>query len=165
MVYKKNPKFSVCVWDTLGQDKYRTIAKSYYRDAAGCLLLYDITKQQSMDDLTKWLEDLENNANNQVVIVLVGNKCDLENQRTVELEVAQEFAESRDLPLKEVSAKTGEGVEETFEMLIDKMIELIEEGQNSDQLDYIKIDKKTILITEEVAVKERKQKAKKGCKC
>ena len=80
-----------------------------------------------MDDLTKWLEDLENNASTQVVIVLVGNKSDMESQRAVDLEQAQEFAESRELPLKEVSAKTGDGVEETLEMLVDKIIELIEE--------------------------------------
>ena len=69
------------------------------------------------------------------------------------------------MPLKEVSAKSGEGVDETFEMLIDKIIELIEETVTESQNDYIKIDKRTILGTEELASKERKKQAKKGCKC
>ena len=68
------------IWDTAGQDHFRSVTRSYYRNAAGAIVVYDVTNRQSFVDVTRWLEDCRANGNAQMVMALVGNKIDLENQ-------------------------------------------------------------------------------------
>ena len=70
------------IWDTAGQDHFRSVTRSYYRNAAGGIVVYDITTRQSFIDVTRWLEDCRANGNSQMVLALVGNKTDMENRYT-----------------------------------------------------------------------------------
>ena len=69
------------IWDTAGQESFRSITKAYYRGAICALLVYDVTRRQSFDNLVRWLEELFENGSNRMTIVLVGNKTDLETNR------------------------------------------------------------------------------------
>ncbi|KAI9282338.1 ras family-domain-containing protein [Sporodiniella umbellata] len=101
------------IWDTAGQESFRSITRSYYRGAAGALLVYDITRRETFENLSVWLEDARQHANPNTVIMLIGNKCDLK-KRQVSTEEAQQFAKENDLFFLETSAKEAVNVEAAF---------------------------------------------------
>lgn len=102
------------MWDTAGQERFRAVTRSYYRGAAGALLVYDITRRSTYNHLASWLTDTKNLTSPNTVIMLVGNKLDLAKDREVSYEEASRFAEENGLIYLETSAKTGENVEEAF---------------------------------------------------
>ena len=102
------------VWDTAGQERFRSVTRSYYRGAAGALLVYDIASRESYNALTNWLTDARTLASPNIVIILVGNKKDLESEREVTFMEATRFAQENELAFLETSALTGENVEEVF---------------------------------------------------
>eukprot|EP00756_Hemistasia_phaeocysticola_P050724 Hpha_TRINITY_DN25915_c0_g1::TRINITY_DN25915_c0_g1_i1::g.185423::m.185423/K07881/RAB14; Ras-related protein Rab-14 len=102
------------IWDTAGQERFRAVTRSYYRGAAGAVMVYDVTRRQTFNHITSWLSDARNLTNPNTVMMLVGNKVDLEDQREVSFEEATRFAEEHQLLFLECSAKTGQNVEEAF---------------------------------------------------
>mmetsp|Transcript_56402 Transcript_56402/g.78156 ORF Transcript_56402/g.78156 Transcript_56402/m.78156 type:complete len:203 (+) Transcript_56402:93-701(+) len=116
------------IWDTAGQEKFRSITRSYYRGAAGALLVYDITRRETFDHLQSWLEDCRRYSNQNIVIMLIGNKSDLENKRSVSKEEGQEFATKNGLTFLETSAKTAANVEAAFIESARKIYQTTEAG-------------------------------------
>mmetsp|Transcript_38239 Transcript_38239/g.43398 ORF Transcript_38239/g.43398 Transcript_38239/m.43398 type:complete len:216 (+) Transcript_38239:59-706(+) len=108
----KNIKLQI--WDTAGQESFRSITRSYYRGSVGALLVYDITRRESFEHLEKWLDETRQNANPNTVIMLIGNKCDLAHERAVTTEEGEEFAKKHNLIFMETSAKTAHNVENAF---------------------------------------------------
>mmetsp|Transcript_7157 Transcript_7157/g.9948 ORF Transcript_7157/g.9948 Transcript_7157/m.9948 type:complete len:216 (+) Transcript_7157:30-677(+) len=108
----KNIKLQI--WDTAGQESFRSITRAYYRAAAGALLVYDITRRETFTHLTRWLDEARQNGNPQMSFILVGNKCDMESERAVSYEEGERFAKDNDLIFLETSAKTAYNVEEAF---------------------------------------------------
>ncbi|XP_073848672.1 uncharacterized protein [Musca autumnalis] len=102
------------IWDTAGQERFRSVTQSYYRGTAGVLLVYDTTSRASFNDLTNWINDVRTFGSPNIVILLVGNKKDLEEARDVAFSEASTFAQENELNFLETSAKTGENVEEAF---------------------------------------------------
>jgi len=102
------------IWDTAGQEKFRSITRSYYRGAAGALLVYDVTRRDTFEHLTSWLEDCLKFSSPNIVIMLIGNKCDLDSNRQVTREEGNTFATKHGLHFLETSAKTAENVDEAF---------------------------------------------------
>jgi len=102
------------IWDTAGQESFRAITQNYYRKAHGCLLCYDITRRATFEHLTGWLDEVRQHSGGELVIMLVGNKCDLEERRAVTYEEGRKFAEENGLFFLETSAKTAENVDEAF---------------------------------------------------
>ena len=86
------------IWDTAGQERYRAIVSAYYRGAVGALLVYDITKKGTFENVTRWLNELREHADEDIVILLVGNKCDLRHIRAVSTEEGTSFAGTRPFP-------------------------------------------------------------------
>jgi len=115
------------IWDTAGQESFRSITRSYYRGAAGALLVYDITRRDTFNHLTRWLEEVRQNANPHMTIMLIGNKCDLE-RREVTVDEGAQFARQHGLIFLETSAKTAENVEEAFMATARKIYENIKAG-------------------------------------
>nr|XP_027108548.1 ras-related protein RABA3-like [Coffea arabica] len=109
------------IWDTAGQERYRAVTSAYYRGALGAMLVYDITKRQSFDHVARWVEELRAHADNSIVIVLVGNKADLVDLRTVPAEDALEFAENQGLLFFETSALNGDNVDAAFFKLLEEI--------------------------------------------
>merc|ERR1719460_683102 len=93
-------------WDTAGQDRFRSIVRSYYRGAAGALLVYDITRRESFEHVSQWIAEARQNADPDLVITLVGNKCDKASERQVSFEEGQHFAQRYGLYFTETSAVT-----------------------------------------------------------
>jgi Ras-related protein Rab-2A len=110
----ENKSIHLQIWDTAGQESFRSITRGYYRGAAAALLTFDITRRETFLSLEKWLEETKNNGNPNMVIVLVANKVDLDSQRVVSREEAEKFARENKLLYIEASAKTGFNVNETF---------------------------------------------------
>ena len=110
-------KIKMQIWDTAGQERFKNIIASYYRGAHGILLLYDVTDKDSFKNLSNWLIEIEKNASKNVLKVLIGNKCDLEDKRVVTFNQGKEFADTYGLKFIETSAKKNLNVNEAFETL------------------------------------------------
>ncbi|GAB7366093.1 hypothetical protein MBLNU230_g7657t2 [Neophaeotheca triangularis] len=103
------------IWDTAGQERYRAITSAYYRGAVGALLVYDISKHQTYENVTRWLKELRDHADTNIVIMLVGNKSDLRHLRAVPTEEAKGFASENGLSFIETSALDASNVELAFQ--------------------------------------------------
>ncbi|KAI8070193.1 GTPase Ypt3 [Thamnidium elegans] len=115
----KNKRVRAQIWDTAGQERYRSITKRYYRGSVGALLVYDITKRESFTSISRWLNELKiNEAHPDSIIMLIGNKSDLESNRKVSQQEAMDYAESNGLMFMETSALESINVEKAFESLI-----------------------------------------------
>ncbi|KAJ3437648.1 ras-related protein rab-2-a [Anaeramoeba flamelloides] len=107
-------KIKLQIWDTAGQESFRSITRSYYRGAAGALLVYDITRRETFNHLVSWLEDARQHSSKDLKIMLVGNKLDLDYKREVSYEEGLTFAQEHNLTFVETSAKSSQNIEEAF---------------------------------------------------
>jgi small GTP-binding protein len=124
----------VYLWDTAGQELYRTMIRYYYRNSKGIMLVYDVTNESSFNDIELWLEQIKENCNSddELVILLIGNKIDLVEQRVVTYERAVKLANRYNLLYFETSAKTGEKVLDSMERLVSKINSFIQFSQNHE---------------------------------
>ena len=109
------------IWDTAGQERYRSIASSYYRGAVGALLVYDVTDRASFNHVPMWLKEVEENAEKDCLIMLVGNKMDLHEQRTVFVRDGRSFARKNGLAFIETSALDATGVDTAFQRILQEI--------------------------------------------
>ncbi|KAK1163908.1 ras-related protein Rab-37-like isoform X1 [Acipenser oxyrinchus oxyrinchus] len=107
-------KVKLQIWDTAGQERFRSVTHAYYRDAQALLLLYDITSRSSFDNIRAWLTEIHEYAQQDVVIMLLGNKSDMSNERVIKREEGEKLAREYGVPFMETSAKTGVNVELAF---------------------------------------------------
>ncbi len=117
------------IWDTAGQERYRAITSAYYRGAVGALLVYDITKKASFENAETWLSELREYADEDIVIVLAGNKCDLRHIRAVSTEEGAIFAENNGLFFIETSALDATNVDKAFETILTERYKIISQRQ------------------------------------
>jgi len=113
------------IWDTAGQERYRDITSAYYRGAVGALLVYDISKRLSYDNVSRWLKELSDHADSNIVIMLVGNKKDLRHMRQVNTDEAKEFCKQHKLFFIETSALADSNVNIAFETILKEIYRLI----------------------------------------
>ena len=109
-----NQIIHLLLYDTAGQEKFRSLIPMYTRDANIILLVYDISNKESFSNLSLWLKDLTNINFDEVILCIVANKVDLNDKREVSKEEGEKFAEEHDFIFQEISAKTGEGFSELF---------------------------------------------------
>jgi len=128
MVTIDNKHIKLQIWDTAGQESFRSITRSYYRGAAGALLVYDITRRDTFKHLSRWLDEARQHSQSNMVIMLIGNKNDLEHRRAVSYEEGKAFAAEHGLIFMETSAKTAYNVEEAFINTAKKILENIVSG-------------------------------------
>lgn len=128
MITIEGRQIKLQIWDTAGQESFRSITRSYYRGAAGALLVYDITRRETFVQLEKWLNEARENASDNMVIMLIGNKVDMEHKRVVTKEEGQKFASDNNLIFLETSAKTATNVEEAFVQTAQKIFTNIQQG-------------------------------------
>ncbi len=155
-INEKNVKLQI--WDTAGQERFRTIISSYYRGAQGILLVFDVTEKESFESLNNWLIEIEKNANKNVVKILIGNKCDLEDKRVISYSQAKDFADSNGLNYVETSAKTNNNVTEAFSEIGKELMEACKDK------DFIgNENKKTITISNKTTDLNVENKSQNGC--
>jgi len=102
------------IWDTAGQERFRTITSSYYRGAHGIIIVYDVTDQESFNNVKQWLQEIDRYASESVNKLLVGNKSDLTTKKVVDYTTAKEYADQLRIPFLETSAKSATNVEQAF---------------------------------------------------
>ncbi len=136
----KDASVKVLLWDTAGQEKFRNIARQYYKGANGVLLIYDVCDRKSYERIGFWMDELkQNNEIEQLYIILVGNKIDLEEKRVVTREEAEKYAEDNNINYLEVSAKTGEGILDLFnEVTKGTMDKVFNDQDNNEDKEKIK---------------------------
>ena len=135
-----NKRVKMQIWDTAGQERFRNVISSYFKGAHGILLIYDITARDSFKELENWLGEVERNATPQVLKILIGNKCDLEEKRQITKDEGEAFAIRNGMQFIETSAKINTNVNEAFEALAKIMVE------SSNKRNVIKPEKKTIKV-------------------
>ncbi|XP_010434712.1 PREDICTED: ras-related protein RABB1a [Camelina sativa] len=114
MITIDNKPIKLQIWDTAGQETFRSVTRLYYRGRVGTLLVYDITRRETFNHLASWLEEARQHASENMTTILIGNKCDLEGERVVSTEEGEQFAREHGLIFMEASAKTAQNVEKAF---------------------------------------------------
>ncbi|XP_041918756.1 ras-related protein ORAB-1 [Alosa pseudoharengus] len=128
------------IWDTAGQERFRTITSSYYRGAHGIIIVYDVTDQESFNNVKQWLEEIDRYACENVSKLLVGNKCDLVSRKVVDFSSAKEFATSLKIQILETSAKNASNVEKAFLTMASEIQKRV--GSESVQNETVKMGSK-----------------------
>jgi len=124
----KDELYRVQIWDTAGQENFRSITRAYYKNSVCALVVYDIAKRESFNNVSSWIEDCRNQSPKTIYMILVGNKSDLEENRQVTFEEGQELADKFGINFYETSAKTGKNVEEIFENSANEIANKIKQG-------------------------------------
>nr|CAI44552.1 rab_A61 [Paramecium tetraurelia] len=127
-IFLENKNIKLQIWDTAGQDRFRTITCSYYRGAHGIIIVYDITDRESFDSVKMWMSEIDKYAQEDVIRMLVGNKCDVDDKRAVSYEEGEALAKQLKLQFIETSAKLSTNIEQSF-LTIAKNV--LEKSQNS----------------------------------
>ena len=120
--------YRIQIWDTAGQENFRSITRGYFKNSACALVVYDITRRDSFNNVRDWIEECKNSSPKDILIVLVGNKSDLEDNRDVSQEEGQELADGYGILFFEVSAKTGINVNEIFSSSVNEIAKKIDEN-------------------------------------
>ena len=139
-----NTDYLVQVWDTAGQENFRSVTRAYYKASAVAMVVYDISNEESFQHIQTWIKDCKELAPKTVQLVLIGNKSDLEDQRVISTERGQELARENNMQFFETSALNGNGVEEAFQKSIEEVDQKIRSGfydlSNSSTQGIKKID-------------------------
>ena len=146
-------KIKLQIWDTSGEEKFRTITKNFYRNADGLLVVFDLTKKESYDHIRIWINEAKEN-NDKLKTILIGNKLDLKDERIVAIDVAKQFAEKNNLKYIETSAKDGTNINESFQAIID----LLFDGKSSEEIlhEFTKQDSSLSVVDDSMEVKKKK---------
>ena len=124
-------KLTVKIWDTAGQERYNTIQYHLYKNINGILLTFDLTNTYSFEQLSKWYEQIQNQSQKNCIIVLIGNKNDLNEEIKISEEKANEFAKEHSLKYFPISCKSGFNVNEVFDYLITEIVKNQPEIKNN----------------------------------
>jgi len=144
-----NKTIKAQIWDTAGQERYRAITSAYYRGAVGALLVYDISKALTYENVERWLNELRDHADSTIVIMLVGNKSDLRHLRAVRTEQAAAFAETHGLSFIETSALDSTNVELAFQKILTEIYHIVavnnpgtpkKEPKNLDSTEIVEVE-------------------------
>jgi Ras-related protein Rab-11A len=128
----QNFKVKVQIWDTAGQERYKSITNAYYKGAKGALLVYDITKKETFENIDKWIFELKRNGDDDLTLVLIGNKCDLESQREVCKSIGNDKAVLYNCAFIETSALSAENVEKAFSLMINEIFNKVHKKLNEN---------------------------------
>lgn len=110
------------IWDTAGQEVYRGLAPMYYRSALIAIIVFDVTRIQSYEAVSYWIKELKTNVDGNIIILVCGNKTDLDDQRVIESNTAQTMADGEGALYAETSATTGAGIERMFQLAVSKLL-------------------------------------------
>ena len=156
----ENTITKIHIWDTAGQERFKSIAVNYFKNSHGFIFVYDISNSSSFNDVKNWIELAFANNKSANINFLVGNKCDLESQRQVNVNEGEELAKMRNFTFFETSAKENKDVKKMFEFFAYKLIQYFE--KNKDEYSETQRDTKSLSQSEDINIKRENIG---GCKC
>ncbi len=142
------------IWDTAGQEKYKSITSAYYKGAKAAIIVYDITNRLSFDNIDKWISEIKANADKNIILVICGNKCDLSDKRVISLDESLDKSSNNNLILFETSAKTGYNIDQAFDVISASVYKEYKQMIDEENKDTISIDKNIDILND----KEKKEK-------
>lgn len=145
-------RINLSIWDTAGQEKFHALGPIYYRNSNGAILVYDITDEDSFGKVKNWVKELKKMLGSDIILIIAGNKIDLEHERTVPLEEAESYANMVGAKHFYTSAKLNQGVEELFLDLTREMLEKHEQNAKTE-----------VVRTSQVLVVDDEQPAHTSC--
>ncbi|XP_053325802.1 ras-related protein Rab-3B [Spea bombifrons] len=131
-VYRNDKRVKLQIWDTAGQERYRTITTAYYRGAMGFILMYDITNEESYNAVQDWATQIKTYSWDNAQVILVGNKCDMEDDRVIAPEKGRHLADQLGFEFFEASAKENIQVKQVFERLVDIICDKMSESLDAE---------------------------------
>ena len=155
--------YRIQIWDTAGQENFRSIARAYYKNSICACIVYDITNRNSFNSVQSWIDDCTKQAPKSILLLLIGNKNDLNDKREVQYEEGAEFAKKRNMIFLETSAKTGNNIDNIFERSVKQIDQNILD--NKYDLDNENCGIRKGLRTESFVLSVEKSKEKKNKKC
>ena len=123
-----NKIYRIQIWDTAGQESFRSITRAYYKNSVCAFIVYDITNRNSFSNIKIWLDDIQKQCPKTVLLVLVGNKNDLKEERQISYDEGANFAQENNMLFFETSAKNGENIDDLFDISVKTIIEKMENG-------------------------------------
>ena len=159
-------KVKLQIWDTAGQETFRSIVNSYYNGAIGAIIVFDVTNRASYNHILSWLREIRERGSKNVKIMLIGNKCDLESRRMVSTIEADDLSKRNDIDYIEASAMTNHLVGHIFEKLAQDIYNqypesFFDDPENKDKIPGIKCNDNTIIYVS----RETKPSINKVCSC
>ena len=146
----EDEKIKLIIWDTSGQERFSSLTSSYTRGAEGCFIVYDITQRPSFENIEKKIDLVKENAEENVIIILIGNKNDLEGERKVTEEEGLNFAKKHNCGFFETSAFTAKNIEEAFIRMAEQMYKTFKDKKDKEEKPkLVKIDEKVEDIKKE----------------
>lgn len=153
--YNRNIKFDI--WDTAGQEKYRSMNKIFYKDAKIAILVYDITRKSSFEEIKNyWLEQIKSFGEKEIIIAVAANKSDLYDHEEVDEGIGRGFAQSNNLIFRYTSAKNASGIDELFESIGEKLLDPEQNGKTPEKKENVR---NTIILNKQ----NKKDEDKGGC--
>ena len=160
----KNTSTKTQIWDTAGQERYQAITSSYFRGSDGCFIVYDITNETSFNNIEKWYEKIHEENDKDIPIIIVGNKCDLENERKVPTDKGKEKAQNLKCAFYETSALKVMNIEQIFDELVNTIYDKTGGNKNDDEINIeIVEDNKAVNLNNENNDNKEEDNNKKGC--
>ena len=157
-IIKDNYNIRLQIWDTAGQERFHSITKNIYRNANGVLFVYDITNQESFNNIKNWIKDLQN-VGKDIKGVIIGNKIDLEKNRIITKEDLEEIAKKYEMPFLETSVKNNININEAFELIMDELL------KNKDVKEIVEQYSRKTRSDLSISTKRTERKNKKGGCC
>ena len=152
-------KIKIQIWDTAGQERYKSITNAYYKGAKGAFVVYDITREATFKNTDTWIGEIKTNGSEDVLIVLIGNKSDLEDQREVSLEEATKKAEQNKILFCETSALQATNIDHAFHIMIEQVAKKLMSDKENKEKDKKGEDSKGITLdTSNDSTEEKKEK-------
>ena len=167
IIKKENKSIKLQIWDTAGQERYKAITNAFYKGSKGAFVVYDITRKESFINIDKWIGELKTNGSDDILIVLVGNKTDLEDKREVLTEEVEKKAKQYGIAFCETSALNGQNIEHAFDILIEQIlkdVDKIKEKENKNNKNNKKKTKAKGIMLETNNSNNKKNKKSKCCK-
>ena len=174
-MYLEDRTVRLQLWDTAGQERFRSLIPSYIRDSSVAVVVYDITSQKSFQQTRKWVDDVRGERGNDVIIVLVGNKTDLNDKREVTAAQGEEEAKKHNLMFIETSAKVGHNVKALFKRIAQALPGMEGEGQQgqnqsglllfANNVIFSRMHLLTLSLAIDVNVNVQKPESEGGCQC
>ena len=162
-IIKKGEKtIKLQIWDTAGQERYKSITSAYYKGSKGALIVYDITRKATFENVDKWIDELKEKGSDNILIMLIGNKSDLEDKREVQTDEVAKKTRQYKIAFCETSALNGTNIEHAFDSLVDEISKNIEEN-NKTNVNKVKESIPITLDLEEDKDNNNKKNPKKKC--